>query len=68
MLIQTQAKILQSDSLAVIVIEDLHLEQTEDYRQKWCPAAWVFGLFAPPGKPDPPGHRSNVRPIGGCGC
>jgi polysaccharide biosynthesis transport protein len=34
MIIQTQAKILQSDSLALSVIEDLHLEQTEDYKQK----------------------------------
>jgi succinoglycan biosynthesis transport protein ExoP len=53
MLIQTQAKILQSDSLAVRVIEDLHLEQTEDYRQKQSPVAWILALFAPTGKPDP---------------
>ena len=68
MLIQTQAKILQSDSLALQVIEDLHLEQTEDYQQKWTPVAWVLGLFSPAGKPDPRAHRSKTHPIGGCGC
>ena len=47
MIIQTQAKILQSDSLALRVIEDLHLEQTEDYKQKWSPVGWVLGLFDP---------------------
>ena len=55
MIIQTQAKILQSDSLALSVIEDLHLEQTEDYKQKWSPVDWVLGLFAPAGKSDPKG-------------
>lgn len=62
MLIQTQAKILQSDSLALQVIEDLHLEQTQDYRQKWSPVAWVLGLFASPGKPDPPGASLENSP------
>jgi capsular exopolysaccharide synthesis family protein len=52
MIIQTQAKILQSDSLALSVIQDLNLEQTEDYKQKWSPAGWVLGLFSPAGKQD----------------
>ena len=52
MIIQTQAKILQSDSLAMHVIEDLHLEQTEDYRQRWSPLDWVSGLFGSAGAPD----------------
>jgi polysaccharide biosynthesis transport protein len=62
MLIQTQAKILQSDSLALQVIEDLHLEQTQDYRQKWSPVAWVLGLFAPAGKADPAGASLENSP------
>jgi polysaccharide biosynthesis transport protein len=62
MLIQTQAKILQSDSLALQAIEDLHLEQTEDYQQKWTPVAWVLGLFAPAGKPDPKGASLENSP------
>jgi polysaccharide biosynthesis transport protein len=62
MLIQTQAKILQSDSLALHVIEDLHLEQTQDYRPKWNPVDWVLGLFAPAGKPDPKGASLENSP------
>jgi succinoglycan biosynthesis transport protein ExoP len=53
MIIQTQAQILQSDSLALRVIEDLHLEQTDDYRQKWSPLDWVTALFGNGGAPDP---------------
>jgi len=53
MIIQTQAKILESDSLALRVIEDLHLEQTDDYRQKWSPLEWAAGLFGSAGTPDP---------------
>ena len=49
MIIQTQAKILQSDSLALNVIEELHLEQTEDYKQKGSPVDWLFELFHRPG-------------------
>ena len=50
MIIQTQAKILQSDSLALSVIEDLHLEQTQDFKQRWSPVGWFFGLLAPAGQ------------------
>jgi polysaccharide biosynthesis transport protein len=53
MIIQTQAKILQSDSLALRTIEDLHLEQTEDYRKKWSPLDWMAPLFGRGGAPDP---------------
>jgi polysaccharide biosynthesis transport protein len=53
MVLQTQAKILQSDSLALRVINELHLEQTEDYREKWSAISWVFGLISTKGRPDP---------------
>jgi succinoglycan biosynthesis transport protein ExoP len=53
MIIQTQAQILQSDSLALRVIEDLHLEQTDDYRQNWSPLEWVTAFFGNGGTPDP---------------
>jgi polysaccharide biosynthesis transport protein len=62
MLIQTQAKILESDSLALRVIEDLNLEQTEDFRQRWSPVGWVLGLFAPKGTPDPIGASLENSP------
>jgi succinoglycan biosynthesis transport protein ExoP len=33
--LQTQADILESDTLALQVIKELNLEQTEDYKAKW---------------------------------
>src|SRR5277367_1910606 len=62
MLIQTQAKILESDSLDLQVIEELNLEQTEDYRERWSPVGWVLGLFAPKGAPDPRGASLENAP------
>jgi polysaccharide biosynthesis transport protein len=62
MIIQTQAKVLESDSLALNVIEDLRLEQTEDYRHKWSPVDWVMGLFSQPGPPDPKGASLENSP------
>jgi succinoglycan biosynthesis transport protein ExoP len=62
MIIQTQAQILQSDSLALRVIEDLHLEQTEDFRPKWSPVGWLFGLLGPRGIPDAPGATLENSP------
>ena len=40
MIIQTQAQILQSDSLALRVIEDLHLEQTDGFPGQ-VESAWL---------------------------
>jgi succinoglycan biosynthesis transport protein ExoP len=51
--IQTQAQVLQSDSLALQVIKDLNLEQNPDFRPKWNPTGWVLGLFSPSGPQDP---------------
>jgi polysaccharide biosynthesis transport protein len=62
MIIQTQAQILQSDSLALRVIEDLNLEQTEDYRPKWSPLGWLFGLLGPRGVADPKGATLEHSP------
>ena len=62
MIIQTQAQILQSDSLALRVIEDLHLEQTEDYRPKWSPVGWLFGLLGPRGVADSAGATLDNSP------
>jgi polysaccharide biosynthesis transport protein len=44
--LQTQAEILQSDALALKVINDLHLEQTRDFQPKWSPIGWVMGLLS----------------------
>jgi succinoglycan biosynthesis transport protein ExoP len=62
MVLQTQAKILESDSLALRVINELHLEQTEDYKEKWSPISWVFGLISPKGKADPAGASLEDSP------
>lgn len=52
--LQTQANILQSDTLALRTIEDLHLEGTKDFKPHWNPLGAVLGLFSPAGVADPP--------------
>jgi len=52
--LQTQAKILESDSLALKVIKDLDLERTEDYRAIFNPVAWALDLLTPKSTLDPP--------------
>jgi succinoglycan biosynthesis transport protein ExoP len=69
--LQTQAQVLQSDSLALQVIKDLNLEQNPDFRPKFNPIGWVLGLMSPPGRPDPsnaslddaPGRRARVLKV-----
>jgi capsular exopolysaccharide synthesis family protein len=51
--IQTQAGILQSDTLALRVINALSLESTQDFRPKFNPIGYVMGVFALDGPPDP---------------
>ncbi len=51
--LQTQAQILQSETLALQVIKELNLEKTPGFRPHFNPIGWVLGLFAPAGIPDP---------------
>src|SRR5579863_3328698 len=51
--LQTQAGILNSDTLALRVINDLHLESTQDFRPKFSLVGWVLGWITPDGPPDP---------------
>jgi polysaccharide biosynthesis transport protein len=51
--LQTQAQILQSDSLALQVIKELDLEKSPDFRTRFNPFGWVMGLVVPAGIPDP---------------
>jgi succinoglycan biosynthesis transport protein ExoP len=51
--IQTQANILQSDTLALKTIEDLHLLDTKDFQPHFSAIGWVLGLLSKPGTPDP---------------
>jgi polysaccharide biosynthesis transport protein len=66
--LQTEAQILQSDSLALQVVRELNLENSPDFRPHFSLVGWVLGLFAPAGRPDPanvpledaPGRRAQV--------
>jgi succinoglycan biosynthesis transport protein ExoP len=66
--LQTEAQILQSESLALSVIQTLNLDKTPDFHPKTNPIGWVLGLFAPKGAQDPgnvplsdaPGRRSHA--------
>jgi len=66
--IQTQATILQSDTLSLRVIKDLNLESTKDFKPKFNPIGWATGLLAPKGTRDPenasledsPGRRTHA--------
>ena len=60
--LQTQANILQSDTLALKTIEDLHLEDTQDFRHRWNPVGAVLGLFSPGGAPDAPNAKLEDAP------
>ena len=52
-ILQTQARILQSDTLALKVIDDLSLESTQDFRPKFSAIGYAMGIFAPAGPLDP---------------
>jgi polysaccharide biosynthesis transport protein len=60
--LETQATILQSDTLALRIIHDLNLESTEDFRPTFNPVGYVMDLFAPGGEPDPHGATLEESP------
>jgi succinoglycan biosynthesis transport protein ExoP len=51
--LQTESEVLQSDTLALRVIEDLDLEHTRDFRGSFSPIGWAMGLISPRGTKDP---------------
>jgi capsular exopolysaccharide synthesis family protein len=51
--LQTQANILQSDTLALKVIQNLGLENTWDFQPRFNPVNWVLNLISPQGLKDP---------------
>jgi len=61
--IQTQANILQSDTLALKTIEDLQMERTEDFKSHRNPVGWVLGLLSPAGSMDPPQANLEDAPL-----
>lgn len=60
--LQTQANILESDTLALKTIETLQLEKTDDFRPRWNPIGAVFELFAAHGAKDAPGAALENSP------
>ena len=66
--LQTQADILESDTLALQVIKELNLEQTEDYKSKWSLLDLpnkIVGLFEPaePSEADLPLEQTTGRRV-----
>lgn len=55
--LQTQAAILQSDSLALDVIQKLNLEDNPDFQPKFSPIGWILQFITPKGPADP-AHRT----------
>lgn len=60
--LQTQANILQSDTLALHVIESLHMETTPDFQPKWNPVAGLVNMLSPAGPADAPGATLENAP------
>ncbi len=60
--LETEASILQSNSLGLQVIEELNLEQNRDFRPVFNPINWVLGLLTPVGPKDPPGASLENSP------
>ncbi len=60
--LQTQANILQSDTLALRAIEDLHMEGTYDFKPRFNPISFVLSLFTPAGVPDAPNATLDNAP------
>jgi polysaccharide biosynthesis transport protein len=59
---QTQANILESYSLALKVIDDLNLANTEDFKPTFNPTGWALDLFTPSGGQDPPNAALDDSP------
>jgi polysaccharide biosynthesis transport protein len=51
--LQTQAKILESQTLGLQVIDRLNLPATADFQSHFSPIGWTLGLLSPRGIPDP---------------
>ncbi len=60
--LQTQADLLQSDTLALRVIDTLQLERTPDFQPGFDPLGWMIGLLSPEGVSDPPGVTLEESP------
>jgi succinoglycan biosynthesis transport protein ExoP len=53
MTLQTQAGVLESDSLALSVIQKLNLQANSDFQPKFSLLGWALHFITPDGPPDP---------------
>jgi succinoglycan biosynthesis transport protein ExoP len=51
--LQTQAKVLESQTLGLQVINQLHLENTSDFEPRFNPLGRILGVLSPKGVADP---------------
>ena len=54
--LQTEAKIMESQTLALTVIDRLHLDREEDFKPKFSLIGWMLGFISPKGPADPAGR------------
>jgi succinoglycan biosynthesis transport protein ExoP len=52
-LLQTQVNILESQTLALEVVKQLHIEDSEDFKPRFDPVGKVLEAISPRGVPDP---------------
>jgi succinoglycan biosynthesis transport protein ExoP len=50
--LQTEAKIMESETLALTVIDRLQIADDADFKSAFSPIGWVIGLITPAGPPD----------------
>jgi polysaccharide biosynthesis transport protein len=60
--LQTQAKIMESQTLALTVIDRLHLADAPDFAPKFSLVGWATGWMTPKGPPDPIGGALGESP------
>jgi polysaccharide biosynthesis transport protein len=60
--LQTESEILQSDALALKVIQELDLDKTRDFQPSSNPLARTLGLLTYSGPPDEPGANLEDSP------
>jgi len=56
--LQTEAQIMESQNLALTVIDRLHLADAADFAPHFNPIGWAMGFITPAGPPDPVGAKA----------
>lgn len=61
--LQTQASILQSDTLAIRTIDSLRMEDTYDFKQHFIAPGWLAGMFSSERAANVPGAGLENSPV-----